>query len=101
MASQKRSSPDEDAQKNWAIISVDSLDRESNDQPISEGAPNEASTSLEEGIPIEGPSNVDEIGEEAPSGVATESMFPPKSIDTKPSRKRLPDPVLMSTYVSS
>ena len=64
----KWSSPDEEAQKNWAVISVDSLDRASNDQSVLEGAPNEACAPLKGGIPIGGPSNVDEIGDEAPSG---------------------------------
>ena len=64
-----------------------------------EGAPNEADTPLEEGIPTGGPSNVDEIGEETPSGVAATSMLPPKPADTEPSRKRLPNQVLLSKYV--
>ena len=39
----KRSSPDEEVEKDWAIIPVDSLDRASNDQSILEGAPSEDS----------------------------------------------------------
>ena len=62
----KRSSPDEEAQKEWTIISVDSLDRASNDQPVLEGAPNEVDAPLEEGLLGGVPSNVDEIGDEAP-----------------------------------
>ena len=38
----KRSSLDEEAQKDWAIISVDFPDPAFNDQPILEGSPNEA-----------------------------------------------------------
>ena len=67
---------------------MDSPDRASNDQSILEGAFNEAGAPLEEGIPAGGPSNVNEIGEEAPSGVATKTR-----------RKRLPNRVLLSTYV--
>ena len=68
---------------------MDSPDRASNDQPVLEGAPNEAGAPLEEGIPARGPSNVDEIGGEAPSGVAAAPMLPPMPADTEPSRKRL------------
>ena len=35
----RRSSPDEEAPKDWAIILVDSLDRATNDQSVLEGAP--------------------------------------------------------------
>ena len=45
---------------------MDSPDRAPNDQPTSKGVPNEAGASMEEGIPVEGPLNVDEIGEKAP-----------------------------------
>ena len=93
--SPRRSSSDEEAQKDWAIILVDSLDRATNDQPVSEGVPSEVSVPLEEGIPAGGPS-VDEIGEGSPSGVAA---APPRPVDSVPSRRRLPDQVLLSTYV--
>ena len=72
---------------------MDSPDRASNHQQALEGAP------LEEAIPIEGPSNVDEIGEEALFGVAVAPMLQIRPEDTEPSRKRLPDMVLLSTYV--
>ena len=55
---------------------------------------------LEEGIPAEGPS-VDEIGEGSPSRVATTPLTPPRPADFVPSRRRLPDQVLLSTYVPS
>ena len=70
-----------------------------NDQPALEGAPNEAGASLEEGFPVEGPPNVDEIGEKAPSGVVAAPMLSPKLADTEPSGKRLSDRLLLSTYV--
>ena len=41
------------------MISVDSLDRALNDQPALEGALNKVGASLEEGIPVRGPPNVD------------------------------------------
>ena len=63
----KRSSPDEEVEKDWAIILVDSPDQASNDQLVLEGAPNEDSAPQEEGIPAGGPS-VDEIHEGSPSG---------------------------------
>ena len=63
-----------------------------------EGAPSNDSAPQEEGIPVGGPS-VDEIGEGSPSGVATAPLPPPKSASAVPSRRRLPDQVLLSTYV--
>ena len=78
---------------------MDSPDRAPNDQPVLEGAPNEADASLEEGIPAGGPLNIDEIGENAPSGVAAALMLWNRPADTEPSRKRLPDRLLLSTYV--
>ena len=50
----RQSSPDEEAQKDWAIISVDSPDRAPNDQLALEGTPNEAGASLEKGILVGG-----------------------------------------------
>ena len=79
---------------------MDSPDRASNHQQVLEGAPNEVGAPLEEAISIGGPSNVDEIGEEAPLGVAVAPMLQPRPEDTDPSRKRLPDWVLPSTYVA-
>ena len=93
----KQSSLGEKAQKDWAIILVDSLNRASNDQPVLEGAPNEAGAPLEMGILAEGPSNVNEIRDKASSGVAAAPMLPPRPSDTEPSRKRLPDKVLLIT----
>ena len=84
----KQSSLNEEAQKDWPIISIDSPDQAFNDQSFLEGAPNEAGAPLEEGVLTGGPSNFDEIGEEAPSGVVAASMFRPKPADTEPSKKR-------------
>ena len=67
---------------------MDSSDRAPNDQPTLKGVPNEADASLEEGIPIEGPLNIDEIGEKALSGVIAASMLPPRPVDTESSRKK-------------
>ena len=80
----KQSSPDEKAQKDWAIISMDSPDRASNDQSVLEGTPNKASAPLDEGIPV---------------GVAAAPVLPLRPVDTEPRRKRLLDQVLLSTYV--
>ena len=78
---------------------MDFPDRASNDQPVLESIPSEAGAPLEEGILVGGPSNVDEIGERSPSGVAAAPILPPRSTDTEFSRKRSPDLVLLSTYV--
>ena len=50
----KLSSPNEEAHKDWAIISVDSTDRASNYQPISEGTLNEAYAPLGRGSQLRG-----------------------------------------------
>ena len=82
---------DDEVQTDWAIISMDSPGQAPNDQSALEGALNEADASLEEGILVGGPPNVDEIGEKAPSRVAATPMLPPRPADTEPSKKRLPD----------
>ena len=63
--------------------------------------PNEVSAPLEEGIPVGGPLNVDEIGEKALSRVAVAMMLSPRPADIEPRRKKLIDRVLFSTYVPS
>ena len=50
---------------------MDSLDQATNDQSISDDAPNGVGAPLEKRIPARGPSNVDEIGEGSSSVVAT------------------------------
>ena len=65
----RRSSPNEEAQKDRAIIPMDSPDRATNDQLVSKGTPSEVNTSLEERIPVGGPS-VEKIGEGSPLEVA-------------------------------
>ena len=52
--SPRRSSPDEEAQKDWVIIPVDSPDRATNDQSILEGTPSGVGAPLKEGIPVGG-----------------------------------------------
>ena len=59
----------------------------------------EASAPLKEGIPVGGLSNVDEIWEGSPSGVATAPILSPRLTNTVFSRRRLPDQVLRSMYV--
>ena len=78
---------------------MDSPDRATNDQPVLEGAPSEAGAPLEEGIPTGAPSNVDEIEEGSSLGVADALIPPSKPVDTIPSRRMLPDQVLLSMYV--
>ena len=83
----RRSSSDEKVQKDWSIINMDSLDRATNDQSVSKGAPNEVNASLVEGIPAGGTS-VDEISKGSPSGAVVAPLPPPKPLDSTPSRKR-------------
>ena len=86
----RRSSLDEEAQKEWAIIAVDSPDQATNDQPVLEGALSGVDAPLEEGIPTGG-TNVDEMGEGSLSRLATAPLPLPKPIDTVSSRRRPPD----------
>ena len=83
----RRSSSDEEIKKDWTIIPMDSLDRATNDQSVSKGAPNEVNASLVEGIPVGGTS-VDEIGKGSPSGAVVAPLPPPKPSYSTPSRKR-------------
>ena len=77
---------------------MDSPARTSNDQPILEGTPSKDSAPREEGIPVGGPS-VDEIGKGSPSEVVVAPLPLLKLEDPAPSGRRLPDQVLLSTYV--
>ena len=54
---------------------MNSPDRAPSDQPTLEGALNEAGATLEEGVLITRPSNVDEIVEEASPGVVDAPML--------------------------
>ena len=58
----KRSPSDEGAQKDWAIVSVESLDLASNHQLALGVCLNEANTPLEEGVLAASPPNVEEVG---------------------------------------
>ena len=64
----RRSPSDGEAQKDWAIVSVESLDLASNDQPALGVCLNKANTPLEEGVPVASPPNVEEVGMGAPLG---------------------------------
>ena len=78
----KWSSLEEEARKDWTVILVDSPDRASNDKLVLEGTPNEVGAPLEEGIPVWGTFKCRRNWRRGPI-----------------SRKRLPDQVLLSTYV--
>ena len=80
---------------------MDSPDQASNDQSVLGGTPNEVGAPPKKGIPTRGPSNVNKIGEGSPLGVAVAPIPLPKPADTVFSRRRPPDQVLLSTYVSS
>ena len=95
----RRSPLDEEAQKDGAIVLVESLDLASNDQPALGDCPVEANIPLEEEVPIVNPPSVEEVGMGAPSGVVIAPAPPPKPPKAKPSKKRLPNQVLVSMYV--
>ena len=80
---------------------MDSLDRATNDQSISEGTISGVGAPLEERIPARGTSNVDEIGEGSSSMVATAPLPPPKLIDIVSSKRRPLNQMLLSTYIPS
>ena len=79
---------------------MESPDLASNDQPALGVCLNEANTPLEEEVPATSPPNVDEVGMGSPLGVVTAPGLPPKSTGTRPSKKRMLDQALVSTYVS-
>ena len=79
---------------------MDSPNPAFNDQLVLEGAPSEVGAPPDEGILDGGPSNVNRIGERAPLGVATSPILLPKLVDIEFNRKRSPNQVLLSTYVS-
>ena len=95
----RQSPPNEGAQKDWAIVSVESPDLTSNDHLALGDRLNKAGMSLEEGVPVGSSPSVEEVGEDALAGVVTALMPPPKLAGTEPSKKRLPNWVLVSTYV--
>ena len=90
---------DDEAQKDWAIVSVESPNLASNDQPTFGVCLDKANTPMEEGVPIASPPSVEEVGMDATSGVVSTPAPLPKSTGTGPSKKRLPDRVLVSTNV--
>ena len=71
----------------------------SNDQPALGVSVNEANTPLEEGVVVASPPSVEEVGMGAPLRVATAPVPSPKPTGASPSKKRLPDQVLVSMYV--
>ena len=85
---------------------MESPDLASNDQPALGVFLNEDNTPLEEGVSAASPPNVEEVRMGAPSGVVTDPKHPPppppppKSTSIGLSKKRLPNRVLVSTYVS-
>ena len=94
-----RSLQDEEAQKDWAIIPVDSPDRATNDQPVLEGTPDAVAAPLEEGVLTRGPSNVHEIRDRSPSGVVVAPLPQPRLTNTIPSKRRSLDQVMLSMYI--
>ena len=80
---------------------MESLDRASNDQSTLEGYPNEADAYLEQGVPVVSSLNIEEVGERELSRVVTTLVLPLKPADTDQGKRRLPDRMLLSTYVSS
>ena len=95
----RRFPPDEGAQKDWAIVSMESPDQASKDQPALKDCPNEVGASLKKGVPVVSSLNIEEVRERAPSGVVTAPVLPPKPASTELNKKWLPDRVLLSTYV--
>ena len=95
----RRSPLDEGAQKDWAIVLMDSSDLTFDDQPALRDSPIKANTPLEEGVPAMSPLDVEEVRMDAPSRVVTALAPLPKSTDAGLRKKRLPDQVLVSMYV--
>ena len=79
---------------------MESPDLVSHDQPALGVCLNETDAPLDEGVWDVSPSNVKEVGMGAPSRVVTTPTPPPKPTSVGPSRKQMPDQVMVSTYVS-
>ena len=94
----RRYPSDEEAQKDGAIALVESPDLASNDQPTLGDFPTKANIPLEAEVLTVNPLSVEEVGISALSGVVIAPKPPPKPTDAEPSRKRLLDQVLVSTY---
>ena len=60
---------------------------------------NETETPLKKGVPTVNLSNVEEVGTCTPSGVITTPTPSPKSTSSGPSRKRMPDRVVVRMYL--
>ena len=56
-------------------------------------APREACSSLEDGVPVEGPRNTDNVVREAPSEVAVGPLFPARLANVGPCRLVLNSPI--------
>ena len=78
---------------------MESPDLASHDQPALGVCLNKTDAPPGEGVLVASPSNVEEVGTCTPSGVIATSVPPPKSTSAGPSRKRMPDRVVVSTYV--
>ena len=78
---------------------VESPDLASNDHPALRDCPTEANIPLEGEVPTVNPLSVEEVGISAPSGVVIAPAPPPKPTGAEPSKKQLPDLVLVSKYV--
>ena len=65
----------------------------------SHDASREACASLEDGVPIRGPPNADGFVGEAPSKIVVGSSFSIKLANVGPSRPRLPNRLMLGSYV--
>ena len=95
----RRSPSNEGVKKDWAVVLEESPDQASNDQLTLGVWPTEANASLDEGVPTTSPRDVEEVGINPLSGVVIAPVPLLKSIGVELSKKRLPDQVLVSTYV--
>ena len=86
----RRSPSDEEAQKVWAIVLVESPDLASNDQPTLEVCLNEANMPLEGEVPAMSPTSIEEVGMGAPLGVVISPVPSPKPIASDQARNGYP-----------
>ena len=82
---------------------MDSPKRAFDALPALEGASYDASkeacASLEDGVSVRGPSNVDGVVGEAPSKIAVGPSFLARLANADPYRPRLPDRLMLGSYV--
>ena len=89
----------EEAQKDWVVVLVESPCLAFDDQSPLGDCSTKANIPLEGEVPAVSPPCVEKVGMGDPSGVIAAPAPSPKLTGAGPTKKRLPDRVIISTYV--